>query len=275
MASKGRKGVSSRVEVVSRLNRARISAALSQGKREDGRGLSDLRAVKIKKNVLDKAEGSAEVLLGDTRVIVGVKIDKGEPFSDTPNQAVLTVNAEFTPIASPAFEPGPPDEASVELARVVDRGIRSSEAIDLEKYCIVPGKIVYVIFVDIFILNHSGNLIDASALASVAALMSTKLPKYTFKEDKLEFLEAHEPLELQDLPITVSIGKIGDNLIVDPTMDEEDIMDTRVTVAVNKNGYICALQKSGSAGLDLEEVKKATNIACEKATEIRKLLMES
>jgi exosome complex component RRP42 len=275
MQSKGRRGVLSRFEVVSRLKRNRISTVLAQGKREDGRGLSDYRAIKIRKNVLDKAEGSAEVFLGDTRVFAGIKVDKGDPFPDTPNQAVLTVNAEFTPIASPAFEPGPPDETSVELARVVDRGIRSSEAIDLQKYCIVPGKSVYVIFVDLFILNHSGNLIDASALAAMAALQSTKLPKYTLESDKMIFLDAREPLELRDLPITVSMGKIGNSLIVDPTADEEDVMDTRLTIAINKDGHICAMQKSGSAGLDLEEIKKAINMAREKATEIRKLLMES
>jgi len=267
--------VLSRFEVVSKLRRTRISTVIAQGKREDGRGLSDFRAIKIRKGIIDKAEGSAEVFLGNTRVIAGVKVDKGEPFSDTPNQAVLTVNAEFTPIASPTFEPGPPDETSVELARVVDRGIRSSEAIDLEKYCITPGKTVYVIFVDLFILNHSGNLIDASALASVAALQNTKLPKYALESDKISLLDTREPLELRDLPITVSIGKIGNNLIVDPTADEEEIMDTRLTIATNKDGHICAMQKSGSTGLDLEEIKKAINIAREKATEIRKLLMES
>lgn len=265
----------SRFEVVSKLRRTRISTVIAQGKREDGRGLSDFRAIKIRKGIIDKAEGSAEVFLGNTRVIAGVKVDKGEPFSDTPNQAVLTVNAEFTPIASPTFEPGPPDETSVELARVVDRGIRSSEAIDLEKYCITPGKTVYVIFVDLFILNHSGNLIDASALASVAALQNTKLPKYALESDKISLLDTREPLELRDLPITVSIGKIGNNLIVDPTADEEEIMDTRLTIATNKDGHICAMQKSGSTGLDLEEIKKAINMAREKATEIRKLLMES
>lgn len=275
MLSKVRRGVSSRFKVVSRLNRERISVAIAEGKREDGRGLSDFRAIKIKKSVLDKAEGSAEVFLGDTRVIAGVKIEKGNPFPDTPNQAVLTVNAEFTPIASPTFEPGPPNETSVELARVVDRGIRSSKAIDLERYCVVPGKTVYVIFVDVFILNYNGNLIDASALAAMAALMSTKLPKYALEGEEIKFLDTQETLELQDLPITISIGKIGDNLIVDPSEEEEDIMDVRLTVTINKDGHICAMQKKGSVGLDLEEIKKAINTAYEKATEIRKLLVES
>ena len=265
----------SRFEVITMLKRKRISMALAQGKREDGRGLMDFRKIVIKKGILEKAEGSAEVWLGDTRVIAGVKVGVGEPYQDTPNQAVLTVNAEFTPIASPTFEPGPPDETSIELARVVDRGIRSSEAIDFEKYCIIPGKAVYVIFIDICILNYAGNLIDASALAALAALQSTKVPKYLAEGGEVKPLDASEPLELRDLPIAVTIGKIDGSLIVDPTADEEDVMGTRFTVTVNQEGNICALQKSGPEGLTLEEIRKAINIALEKAPEIRKLLMES
>ncbi len=60
----------------------------------------------------------------------------GTPFADTPDKGVLSTNAELIPMGSPNFEAGPPDEHSIELARVVDRGIRESEMIDLEKMCI-------------------------------------------------------------------------------------------------------------------------------------------
>ncbi|MFB0543687.1 MAG: exosome complex protein Rrp42 [Candidatus Bathyarchaeia archaeon] len=267
--------MSRRFEVVSRLKTKRISESIAQGKREDGRGLTDFRTIKIAKGILEKAEGSAEVSVGDTRVVAGVKVEIGNPFSDTPNLAVQTVNSEFTPIASPAFEPGPPDELSIEVARIVDRGIRSSNTIDLEKYCIIPGKAVYVMFIDIFVLNHAGNLIDTSALAAIAALQNTKIQKYASEGDEVKLLEEQEPLELQDLPIAVTVGKIVDSLFVDPTVDEEDILGTRLTVTINKDGRICSLQKNGSEGLTLEEIKKAINIAREKTAEIRKLLMES
>lgn len=253
----------------------RISAAIAQGKREDGRGLTDFRTIKIAKGILEKVEGSAEVRMGDTRVVAGVKVGIGPPFSDTPNLAVQTVNSEFTPVASPAFEPGPQGELSIEVARVVDRGIRSSQAIDLEKYCIIPGKVVYVIFIDIFVLNHAGNLIDASALAAISALQNTKIRKYTSEGDEVKLLEGQEPLELRDTPIAVTIGKISNSLFVDPTADEEDIMGTRLTITFNKDGNICSLQKNESEGLTLEEIKKAINLAREKESEIRKLLMES
>ena len=47
---------------------------------------------------------------------------------------------ELVPFASPMFESGPPREDAIELARVVDRGIRHSEIVDKKKLCITPGK---------------------------------------------------------------------------------------------------------------------------------------
>ena len=162
--------------LVTKVRLKQIEQLLEKGKRLDERGLLDTREIKIEQGLIEKAEGSARVLLGKTEVLVGVKVGLGEPFPDTPNDGVLTVNAELVPLASPNFEPGPPDENSIELARVVDRGIRESKCVDTEKLCIEPGKKVFVVFVDIYVLNHDGNLIDAAALAAMAALINTKMP---------------------------------------------------------------------------------------------------
>lgn len=126
--------------MITRVKQREIAQLIAKGKRLDGRGLNDYREIKVEQGIIERAEGSAKVLLGKTEVMVGVKIETGQPFSDTPNEGVLTVNAELVPLASPTFEPGPPDENSIELARIVDRGIRESKAIDLEKLCIEPGK---------------------------------------------------------------------------------------------------------------------------------------
>jgi exosome complex component RRP42 len=156
--------------IITRVKQKQIAQLIEKGKRVDGRELTDYREITVEQGIIERAEGSARVLLGKTEIVAGVKIELGEPFPDTPEEGVLTVNAELTPIASPNFEPGPPDENSIELARIVDRGIRESKVIDVEKLCIEPGKKVFVVFVDIYVLNHDGNLIDASALAAMAAL---------------------------------------------------------------------------------------------------------
>jgi len=203
---------------------------------------------------------------------VGTKVEIGEPFADTPNDGVLTVNAELVPLASPGFEPGPPDENSIELARIVDRGIRESKAINTEKLVIDPGKKVFVVFVDIYVLNHDGNLIDASALAAMAALLNTKMGKYEVEDGEVKTKPGYEPLPVKKHPITVTCAKIGDKLIVDPSLEEEQVMDARISIAFDDDDNICAVQKGGAGYFEPKELVEAARIAKEKATEMRKKL---
>src|SRR3989337_166042 len=254
--------------LITRVRKLQIAQTIEKGTRLDGRSLNEYREIKIEQGLIEKAEGSARILLGKTQVLVGVKVGTGEPFPDTPNEGVMTVNAELVPLASPTFEPGPPDENSIELARIVDRGIRESKAIDTAKLCIEPGKNVFVVFVDVWVLNHDGNLIDASALAAVAALLNTKMPNYEIEEGEVKIKQGYTPLPLKSRPITVTLGKINDKLIVDPWLEEEQVMDARISMAVNDEGNICAIQKGGSGYFTPEQIIEASKIAQEKAAEL-------
>src|SRR4030042_2891751 len=225
--------------LITRVRMKQIEQLIEKAKRLDGRGLGDYREIKVEQGVIEKAEGSARVLLGKTEVLVGVKVETGTPFPDTPNDGVLTVNAELVPLASPAFEPGPPDESSVELARIVDRGIRESKAVCSEKLVIVRGKKVFVIFVDVYVLNHDGNLIDASALAAVAALMNTKMSNYEVDDGGVKIKTGYSTLPLRAHPITVTVAKINDKLVVDPWIEGEQVVDARMSMAINDDGNIC------------------------------------
>ena len=256
--------------LVTRVRLMQIEQLIEKEKRLDGRGLNDYREIKIEQGVIEKAEGSARVLLGKTEVLVGTKVETGTPFPDTPNDGVLTVNAELVPLASPDFEPGPPDETSIELARIVDRGIRESKAIDTEKLCIESGKKVFVVFVDVYVLNYDGNLIDASALAAVAALMNTKMPNFEVKGDEIIIKQGYTPLSMKSHPITVTLGKINDKLIVDPCLEEEQVINARLTIAFNDEGNICAIQKGCAGCFTQEQILEGMKIAKKKATELRK-----
>lgn len=263
-----------RGSIASRLKMKRIQEAISTGKRLDGRGLEDYRDIRVRTGVIEKADGSSEVFIGDTRVIAGVEVSYGPPFEDTPGEGILICNAEIVPLASPEIEPGPPDEVSIELARIVDRGLRSAGIVDFSKMEIIPKKTVYVINVDIFVLNYAGNLIDASSLAAVAALRSTIKPVFEAAGGEIVPSGRREPLEVRSIPISVTLSKVAGALLVDPTSDEEEVMETRLTVTLDERGNICAIQKSGPEALSLEEVRKAINIARSKAPEIRRKIME-
>jgi len=257
-----------------RVKQKQIAQLVSLGNRLDGRGLTDYREIQLDMGVAGRAEGSARVRLGKTEVMVGTKIELGEPFPDVPNEGVLTVNAELVPLASPTFEPGPPNEDSIELARVVDRGIRESKAIALEKLCVEPGKKVFVVFVDVYVLNHDGNLIDASALAALAALINTKMPKYKVEEGEIKVKSGYDPLPMRNYPIAVTFAKINDNIIVDPWLEEEQVMDARITITTDKDGKICAVQKGGYGCFTTQRILEAAKIAREKAQELRKLVVK-
>jgi exosome complex component RRP42 len=260
--------------IVARVKQKRIAQLIAKGKRLDGRGITDYREIRIEPGLVERAEGSARVLLGKTEVLAGIKIEVGTPYPDTPNEGVLTVNAELVPLASPSFEPGPPNEKAIELARVVDRGIRESKAIDLKKLCIKPGKKVFIVFVDVYVLNHDGNLIDASALAALTALLNTKMFNYELEGDEVKIKTSRTPLPVRKHPIAITFAKINDTLVVDPWLEEEQIMDARLTITTDDDGNICAIQKGGSGCFTSKQVLETAKIAKEKAQELRKKLVK-
>ncbi|HHH80294.1 MAG TPA: RNA-binding protein, partial [Thermoplasmatales archaeon] len=115
--------------LISSIKKDYLNKLAEQKKRIDGRAFDEYRKISIETNIVRKAEGSARVKIGNTQVLAGIKMDVGEPYSDSPESGVLTTSAELIPMASPDFEAGPPREDAIELARVVDRGIRESEVI--------------------------------------------------------------------------------------------------------------------------------------------------
>ena len=261
--------------VVEQLKRNQMNELLSKGKRIDGRNLSETRALHIYPNVIGKAEGSARVQLGNTEVIAGVKVNLGSPFPDTPDKGLLIVSAEVLPLASPYAEPGPPDEKSIELARVVDRGIRESGMIDVSELVLVPGKHVYAVFADVSILNVDGNLFDATSYAVVAALMTTKISKYELNADGVPVKTQEKiPLPIQTVPISSTVARIGEFLVTDPTAEEEAVMDARITLVADDRGNICAGQKGEPGVLTPDQVLTAANTARLKGDEIRAILRQ-
>lgn len=251
--------------------KSHIEQSLDKGIRIDGRGLEDYRPIEIKTNVSATAEGSAKVKIGETEVIVGVKLQLGTPFPDTPEDGILMVGAELIPMSSPDFESGPPSIDAIELARLVDRGIREGKAIDTKKLCIKKGELVWMVEVDVIPINASGNLFDAASLGTIIALKNTKLPK--LEEDRLNYKEkTDQGLPISSYPLSVTVIKIGNNLITDPLPEEEKVIDARLTVAATEDGKLCAMQKGGDCPLTTEDIDKMITLGLNKIKELRKFI---
>jgi exosome complex component RRP42 len=237
-------------EVAAEILQTHILDLAAEGRRLDGRGPDDYRPVTIEQGFVTTADGSALVRLGETTALAGIKLEVGKPFPDTPNAGVLTTNAELIPLSSPTFEPGPPQPGAIEVSRVVDRAIRAAEMIDLTQLCVTPGEKSWVCYVDIHILGHDGNLIDAAMLAAVSALSHATVPAKRF-----EVGESDYPLAVRHLPIECTFVRLGDTIVVDPTFDEEHAAQGRITVATDEAGRIVAMQKGLVGAFSPDDVK--------------------
>ncbi len=261
------------VSIVPEITRRSITELIRKGERADGRSPDDYRDIELEVGIIEKAEGSARVKMGNTQIMIGIKPQIGEPFADTPNVGVLMTNSELLPMASPTFEPGPPDERSVELARVTDRCLREGKVIDLEKLCIIEGEKVWMIFLDLHVLDYDGNLMDAAVLGSVAAILNTKIPTAKVENDKIVIDEENfMELPIKETPLMCTFAKIGGELVIDPSLDEENIMDARISIGMREDGSICAMQKGGEMPFTNEEIIKAIGITSQKTGELRKHL---
>jgi len=254
--------------MISNITKKAIEDFLKDGRRLDGRKPDEFRKIKVETGVVEKAEGSAIVSIGDSQVIVGVKLDVGEPFPDTPDKGVLMTGAELTAMSSGEFESGPPGEDAIEVARVVDRAIRESEVINLEKLCITPGEKVWMVFVDIYTLNANGNIFDAACLAAMAALSTARLPEY---KDGEIIRDSKKKLPVDGTVVSATFAKIGGHIVVDPTMEEEEASSARITVGV-KDGNIVSLQKGGDGGFSDKEIEEVLGRAIKHSKNLLKAL---
>ncbi len=261
------------MDIVTEIEREQILALLREGKRLDGRGFDDVRPIKITLDRVSKAEGSAEVWLGETRIMAGVKVQVGRPFPDTPNEGVIITSSELFPIASPTFELGPPGEKAIELARVVDRGIRHSNIIKRTDLCIKAGEFVYLLMLDLYILADHGNLIDAASIAAVGALMDAKIPKVKVTDEgEAEILEETSLLKMEPPPLTITFAKLGDSIIVDPNFEEERVMEARFSITIDGDNTIASIQKWGTIPFSRQEVTDCIERASKIVKNLRKQL---
>lgn len=260
-------GEETRDVIMQHIRRDIMNSTLERGIRFDGRKFDEYRPVEIQKGVLSTAEGSALAKIGETTVLVASKFDVVKPFADRPTEGVLVTNAELLPTASPMFEPGPPDENSIEMARVVDRAIRSAECVDLNSFFIAEEKVLGL-YLDVYVLNHSGNYTDAATMAATAALLDTKMPK--IEENKIIRSEYTGMLNPTKLPVTTTMIKVGSSWLVDPNRDEERVLETHLTIGTVED-QVCAMQK-GKGSVSREELLNAMDIAFKRGDDIRRIL---
>jgi len=249
--------------------------ALWEGKRVDGRGWMDTRTLDIS---FGADWGSCQVTLGKTRVMAQVSAQVTEPRLARPNEGILMVNVELSPIAAPRFEAGRMSEEGVEMSRTLERCLKESRCLDLESLCIISEEKVWTVRLDLHVLNHEGSLADACSVAGLAALAHFRRPDVTLQGDIVTVHPITErdpvPLAVHHHPVTTTFamfqmpGSSETLTVCEPGRLEEEVMLGKMVIGVNAYREVCTLHLAGQVLVDTSLVTKLSSIAAEKAKRV-------
>ena len=164
----------------------------------------------------------------------------------------------LSPLCHPQFKKGPPSEIAQVASNFLNQVLHNSGFINLEDLCILEGKFVWVLYIDLTCLNYGGNILDVSVKAMISALKNVKVPHvdliHNMNENNDELLatdngiqekvelkidgENKQPLNLGNFPISNTICLFDENLLVDPTDEEEDLPGTtNITVVLTPGDF--------------------------------------
>ena len=164
------------------------------------------------------------------------------------------------------------------MSRILEKTIRRSGALDTESLCIVAGQKCFHIRADIHVLDHDGNLVDASCVALVAALMHFRRPDVEVRGEEVTVfgLREREPVKLsmqhQPFCITTSYYEGGEVMLQDATLLEEHCREGEIIISINRFGEVCQVAKYGGTPVDGLSMLTCTNAALEKAKMLDKLV---
>ena len=255
------------------MQKDRIIEYLKEGKRFDGRKPEEFRDIDVNLEISASAEGSCSLKMGKTEVYAGVKMALVTPYPDSPDEGTFMTTMELGPMADSEYEMGAPKIGAIEMGRVIDRGIRESGFLDFKKLCVKEGEKVWQVFLDLYAVNNDGNVFDAAALAALVALANAKLPVYNEEEDKLEHELSKEslPLNKEAMSFSMTVHKIGNKLVLDPSKDEEEISDYRLTIAFADNdgeARITAMQKGKEGSITADDMVAILKLVDDKYKEM-------
>lgn len=177
-------------------------------------------------------------------------------------------------MVAPSIEVNRPTETEVVLSRLLEKTIRRSGALDTESLCLVAGQKCWSVRVDLHVLTHDGNLIDAACFAIVAALRHFRKPETTMEGETLTIFTPAErepvPLSWLHSPFCVTFsffGDEGDIVVLDATLLEEQLRASNCTFSLNRHGEICQVSKLGGLAIDAPLFVQCAQTALQKTKE--------
>ncbi|MEK6830296.1 MAG: exosome complex exonuclease Rrp41, partial [Nanoarchaeota archaeon] len=195
---------------------------MSYIKRIDGRKFDEPRKMEAKIGVIPRADGSAMFKIGDTIAIAAVygPRELHPKFLQNPEKGILRCNYDMASFSVPERKKPGPTRRSTEISMVTEKALLP--VLDLNQF---PNAVV-----DVFI-----EIIQANAGTRCAGITAASMAL------------AHAGVPMKNLISAVSVGKVGDKIVIDLDKSEEDYEDgaTDIPVAMTGNHEITLLQLDG------------------------------
>jgi exosome complex RNA-binding protein Rrp42 (RNase PH superfamily) len=197
--------------------------------------------------------------------MVGVGAEPTKPSEIEGGKGRIVVGVDIAAVCSPAAAAYERDKAA--LVELLQRAA-SDGLVDLERLCAVDGVAVWSLYCDVCVLEHDGNLADASLLALMIALSRVRLPSVRLEkaaegegeggeasgggeggprlvvvEEESLRLDLHRPL------YPISFGSLASHLILDPNASEESLTSATITLLLDGEGKMRSLHQPGGAPL--------------------------
>jgi len=248
--------------------------------RVDGRTCTDIRPIEIETGIVSNTSGSARVKVANTDILVGVKAELDAP--KIPNKGRIEFFIDCSANATPEFEGRGGEDLAMEIRSVLMLAYSSSSCLDLERLCVLPGQQAWVIYIDVLILECGGNLFDAVSLGIKAALYNTRIPNVkvsSYEGGQQEIEVSDDPFDFNQLdvlntPVLVTLTRVGQHFIIDPTQEEECCGLAAVVLAINETGKVLTVKKLGSGSLHPDSMRESIEVGQQIGVKINKVLMQ-
>ncbi len=220
------------------------------GKRLDGRAFDELRPLKIEAGVLKNADGSAYLEWGNNKVLAAIygPVETQPKHMAEPTRAIIKCRYQMAPFSS-LSEHGRtgPNRRATEISKVTKEVFEN--VVMLNEF---PGSMINI-FIEI--LQSDGGTRAAGITAASVALASAGI-------------------HMKDLVYAVSVGKIGEELVLDLNMIEDNYSDSDMPMAISpRNNSILLLQMDG--GYTKEQLARAMKMAVDAGKTISSIQKEA
>lgn len=237
-------------------------------KRIDGRGPYTLRPVKITRNYLKHAEGSALIEMGDTKVICSASIEERVPqFLRNTGKGWITAEYAMLPRSTHTRTTrdsmtGRGSGRAFEIQRLIGRSLRS--VTDLGGF----GE--RTIWIDCDVMQADGGTRTASITGAYVALVDA------FR--KMVKAGVIEEIPVRDSVAAISVGKVDGKVLLDLNYDEDSRAEVDMNVVMTGSGKFVEVQGTAEEAVftkkELDELTRVAQRGIRELTAIQKRSLE-